>query len=68
MYSSSGAREKGREVKAIKVVRVKWEKVDGRFQFKEIEGSEEIIEADLVLLAMGFLGPEAVNTPSLMLL
>jgi glutamate synthase (NADH) len=55
-------------VKAIKVVRVKWEKVDGRFQFKEIEGSEEIIEADLVLLAMVFLGPEAVNTPSLMLL
>ncbi|TVT97170.1 hypothetical protein EJB05_57593, partial [Eragrostis curvula] len=47
------------KVKALEVVHVKWEKVDGRFQFKEIEGSEEIIEADLVLLAMGFLGPEA---------
>jgi glutamate synthase (NADPH/NADH) len=47
------------KVKALEVVRVKWEKVDGRFQFKEIEGSQEIIEADLVLLAMGFLGPEA---------
>ncbi|KAL5226507.1 hypothetical protein ABZP36_014772 [Zizania latifolia] len=47
------------KVKALEVVRVKWEKADGRFQFKEIEGSEEIIEADLVLLAMGFLGPEA---------
>ncbi|GJN18064.1 hypothetical protein PR202_gb05182 [Eleusine coracana subsp. coracana] len=47
------------KVKALEVVRVKWEKVDGRFQFKEVEGSEEIIEADLVLLAMGFLGPEA---------
>jgi len=47
------------KVKALEVVRVKWEKVDGRFQLKEIEGSEEIIEADLVLLAMGFLGPEA---------
>jgi glutamate synthase (NADPH/NADH) len=47
------------KVKALEVVRVKWEKVDGRFQLKEIEGSEEIIEADLILLAMGFLGPEA---------
>nr|XP_011470226.1 PREDICTED: glutamate synthase [NADH], amyloplastic isoform X3 [Fragaria vesca subsp. vesca] len=47
-------------VKGIEVVRVKWEKdATGKFQFKEIEGSEEIIEADLVLLAMGFLGPEA---------
>lgn len=45
------------------MVRVKWEKVDGRFQFKEIEGSNETIEADLVLLAMGFLGPEAVSFP-----
>jgi len=50
------------KLKALEVVRVKWEKVDGRFQLKEIEGSEEIIEADLVLLAMGFLGPEAVST------
>lgn len=49
-------------VKGIEVVRVKWEKdATGKFQFKEIEGSEEIIEADLVLLAMGFLGPEAVS-------
>ncbi|CAM8900520.1 unnamed protein product [Rhodiola kirilowii] len=46
-------------VKGVEVVSVKWEKdASGRFQFKEIEGSEEIIEADLVFLAMGFLGPE----------
>uniref|UniRef100_A0A0A8Z8H9 Uncharacterized protein n=1 Tax=Arundo donax TaxID=35708 RepID=A0A0A8Z8H9_ARUDO len=48
------------KVKALEVVRVEWGEVDRRFQFKEIEGSQEIIEADLVLLAMGFLGPEAV--------
>uniref|UniRef100_A0A0D9WJI6 glutamate synthase (NADH) n=1 Tax=Leersia perrieri TaxID=77586 RepID=A0A0D9WJI6_9ORYZ len=47
------------KVKALEVIRVEWGNVDGRFQFKEVEGSEEIIEADLVLLAMGFLGPEA---------
>ncbi|RDY08688.1 hypothetical protein CR513_07057, partial [Mucuna pruriens] len=46
-------------VKGLEVVRVRWGKDEtGKFQFKEIEGSEEIIEADLVLLAMGFLGPE----------
>jgi glutamate synthase (NADPH/NADH) len=46
-------------VKGLELVRVSWEKDEtGRFQFKEIEGSEEIIEADLVFLAMGFLGPE----------
>lgn len=47
-------------VKGLELVRVKWEKdASGKFQFKEVEGSEEMIEADLVLLAMGFLGPES---------
>ncbi|XP_057452987.1 glutamate synthase [NADH], amyloplastic isoform X2 [Lotus japonicus] len=47
-------------VKGLEVVHVRWEKDEmGKFQFKEIEGSEEIIEADLVFLAMGFLGPES---------
>ncbi|XP_061953656.1 glutamate synthase 1 [NADH], chloroplastic isoform X1 [Populus nigra] len=46
-------------VKGLELVRVHWEKdATGKFQFKEVEGSEEVIEADLVLLAMGFLGPE----------
>ena len=31
---------------------------DGRVDFKPVEGSEFEIKADLVLLAMGFLGPE----------
>ncbi|XP_068664584.1 glutamate synthase 1 [NADH], chloroplastic-like isoform X2 [Aristolochia californica] len=47
-------------VKALELVRVHWEKdANGRFQFKEVEGSNELIEADLVFLAMGFLGPES---------
>ncbi|XP_058100403.1 glutamate synthase 1 [NADH], chloroplastic isoform X1 [Magnolia sinica] len=46
-------------LKGLEVVRVHWAKdASGKFQFQEVEGSEEIIEADLVLLAMGFLGPE----------
>lgn len=49
-------------MKGLEIVRVHWEKdASGKFQFKEVEGSEEIIGADLVLLAMGFLGPEAVS-------
>ncbi|CAK9171306.1 unnamed protein product [Ilex paraguariensis] len=43
-------------VKGLEVVHVHWEKdARGKFQFKEVEGSEEMIEADLVLLAMGYL-------------
>ncbi|XP_010662985.2 glutamate synthase [NADH], amyloplastic isoform X2 [Vitis vinifera] len=46
-------------LKGLEVIRVQWEKdASGKFQFKEVEGSQEVIEADLVLLAMGFLGPE----------
>ncbi|MFO1062464.1 MAG: glutamate synthase subunit beta [Pirellulales bacterium] len=45
-------------VRGIKAVNVKWTKVDGRMKMEEVAGSEHIVEADLVLLAMGFLGPE----------
>ncbi|KAI9277575.1 hypothetical protein BY458DRAFT_554293 [Sporodiniella umbellata] len=46
-------------VKGINTVRVEWTKDDsGRWSMKELEGSEQFFEADLVLLSMGFLGPE----------
>lgn len=45
-------------VTGIKTVRVKWSFENGKMNMEEIPGSEEIIGADLVLLAMGFLGPE----------
>ena len=46
-------------VKVAHTARIEWEKDDaGRFQMKEIPGSEEEWPADLVFLAMGFLGPE----------
>ena len=46
-------------VKAVHVVDVAWEKDEnGRFQLKHVAGSERIIPTQLVLLAMGFLGPE----------
>ncbi|REJ69629.1 MAG: glutamate synthase subunit beta [Planctomycetota bacterium] len=45
-------------VAGIRTVQVDWVKDNGRFQPVEIEGSEREWKADLVLLAMGFLGPE----------
>lgn len=46
-------------VKGVKTVRVEWKKNDaGQFVMLEIPGSEEYFEADIVLLALGFLGPE----------
>ena len=46
-------------VAGIETVRVDWAKDEnGKWQMSEIAGSEETFDADLVLLAMGFLGPE----------
>jgi NAD(P)H-dependent glutamate synthase small subunit len=46
-------------VAGVETVRVEWGKdADGKWQMSEVPGSEEIFEADLVFLAMGFLGPE----------
>jgi glutamate synthase (NADPH/NADH) small chain len=44
-------------VERLHGVRVEPRKVDGRMQFVPLEGTEFTMEADLVLLAMGFLGP-----------
>ena len=47
-------------VREVQIVSVEWQKdAQGRFIPKEIPGSEKILPAQLVLLAMGFLGPEA---------
>lgn len=53
------------EVRAIKTVRVEWKKsASGVWQMVEIPGSEEIFEADVVLLSMGFVGPELIEDSS----
>ncbi|MFM8250240.1 MAG: glutamate synthase subunit beta [Planctomycetota bacterium] len=49
--------EEGR-VKGLVTVQVEWKKVDGQFKLVEIPGSEKTWKCNLVLLAMGFLGPE----------
>ncbi|MGM0575856.1 MAG: glutamate synthase subunit beta [Myxococcota bacterium] len=51
--------EDGR-VKRLHGVRVTFDEGDdGRMQMKEVPGSEEVLDVDLVLLAMGFVGPIA---------
>jgi glutamate synthase (NADPH/NADH) small chain len=46
-------------VKEVHTVEIEWGKDDqGRFVPKEIPGTEKVRSAQLVLLAMGFLGPE----------
>jgi len=60
LWSVSTKRALGVEgnVSALECVRVEWGKgADGRFQMREVPGSAFTLKADLVLLAMGFVGP-----------
>ena len=45
-------------MKGLQTVLVEWHDNNGRLEMQEVAGSEQMIEADLVLLAMGFTGPE----------
>ena len=46
-------------VKSVRITRVEWQRTNGLAKMVELDGTVETLEADLVLLAMGFLGPEA---------
>lgn len=62
VYVTTATKFEGDEtgnVKAVHTVVVEWAKDDqGRFIPKPVSGTEKVIPAQLVLLAMGFLGPE----------
>jgi len=61
VYSVSTKRFLGDEhgqVKALELIKVEMVRNSGRVSFKEIAGSEFILPCELVLLAMGFVGPE----------
>ena len=53
-------KDKEGNLTAVKVVKLAWEKdaESGRMSMKEIPGSEQILAADIVLIAAGFLGAE----------
>ena len=52
-------------VTGIRTVNVEWTQVDGQWQMAELPETEKTWDADLVLLAMGFLGPEHYLAESL---
>ncbi len=61
-YLVSASKFEGDEngnVKAVHIHDIEWQNENTRFIPKKIEGSERVIPAELVLLAMGFIGPEA---------
>src|SRR5512142_488217 len=61
-YAATARRFIGSEerVTGVEIVEVTWSPgTDGRLEMREVPGSAETIAADLVLLALGFTGPEA---------
>jgi glutamate synthase (NADPH/NADH) small chain len=46
------------QVEALELVQVRMKREDGRVMLEEIPGTSRTLKCDLVLLAMGFLGPE----------
>ena len=57
-------KDKNGNLKAVKIVKLDWEKdkETGRMSMKEVPGSEKTLEAEVVLIAAGFLGSEKYVT------
>lgn len=52
--------DNNKDVSGLEVVQVTWEKDDnGRFQMTEVAGTTKIIPCDVVLIAAGFISPQA---------
>jgi NAD(P)H-dependent glutamate synthase small subunit len=45
-------------VTAVRSIEARWTRLEGKWSMEEVPGTEKTWEADLVLLSMGFLGPE----------
>ncbi|KAK4688846.1 glutamate synthase (NADH), partial [Tremellales sp. Uapishka_1] len=46
------------KLKGLDTIRVEWTEVGGKWSMEEVKGSEEFFPCQLVLLALGFLGPQ----------
>lgn len=57
-------KDKSGSLKAVKIVRLSWEKdpATGRMSMKEVPGSEQVLDAEIVLIAAGFLGSQRYVT------
>lgn len=60
MWSILTKQFSGTEIRVSRVhcVRVEWKQINGQWKFTEVPGSEFTLEADLVLLALGFVHVE----------
>lgn len=56
LWAVSAVKFTGEEghVSGVEMMDVEWEQIDGRYAMKTVPGSSRVIEADMVLLAMGF--------------
>jgi NADPH-dependent glutamate synthase beta subunit-like oxidoreductase len=48
----------GTKVTGLKICDLEWVHEAGRMNMKEVAGTERVLDADFVFLALGFLGPE----------
>ncbi len=57
-------KDKNGDLKGVKIVGLKWEKdaETGRMKMSEAEGSERVLDAEIVLIAAGFLGSQKYVT------
>ena len=57
-------KDKSGNLKAVKIVSLTWVKDEktGRMNMKEVEGSEKTLDAQIVLIAAGFLGSQKYVT------
>lgn len=57
-------KDKNGSLKGVKIVKLNWEKdpATGRMKMSEIEGSEQVLDAEIVLIAAGFLGSQKYVT------
>ena len=57
-------KDKNGNLKAVKLVKLIWEKDSetGRMNMKEVAGSEQVLDAEIVLIAAGFLGSQKYVT------
>ncbi|TCD47671.1 glutamate synthase subunit beta [Chlorobium sp. N1] len=59
MMTKKFIRDTDGRLKGVEASEVEWVRKEGRFVPQPVAGTEQIFPAELVLLAMGFLGPEA---------
>ena len=57
-FIGSGKGDGDGELRGLQTVQVEWKQEGGQFKMVEVPGSQKNWKCDLVLLAMGFLGPE----------